>query len=169
MKERFFRKCKLSNHNNNKFILLLEKDVYPYEYMDEKDVYPYEYIDDWKKFDETLPEKEDFYSNLDMEDITDGDYVHLKRVGKDFETKNLGKYYDFYVESDILLLADVSENFRNMCLKIYKLDPTRFLTAPGLALQATLKKTKVKLYILIDIDMLLMVKKIRRGIFHSIH
>ena len=148
----------------------MEKDVFPYEYMDEKDVYPYEYIDDWKKFDETsLPEKEDFYSNLDMEDITDGDYVHLKRVGKDFETKNLGKYYDSYVESDILLLADVSENFRNMCLKIYKLDPTRFLTALGLAWQATLKKTKVKLYLLTDIDMLLMVKKIRRGIFHSIH
>ena len=74
-----------------------------------------------------------------MEDITDADYTHRKRVCKGFEMKNLGEYHDLYVQSDILLLADVFENFRNMCLEMYELDPTRFLTATGLALEAALR------------------------------
>ena len=74
-----------------------------------------------------------------------------------------------YVQSDILLLADVFENFRNMCFKIYELDPPKFLSAPRLTWQAALKKTKVKLDLLTDTDTLLMVKKgIRGGICHSI-
>ena len=72
-----------------------------------------------------------------MEDITDSDYEHAKRVFKYFEIKNIGKYHDFHVQSDTLLLADVFENFRNMCLKLYELGP-----APGLACQAALKKLK---------------------------
>ena len=105
-----------------------------------------------------------------MEDITDADYAHAKRVCKDFEIKNLGEYHDLYVQSNTLLLADVFENFRNMCLEIYELDPAKFLSAPGLAWQAALKKTKVKLDLLTDIDMLLMVEKgIRGGICHSIY
>ena len=96
---------------------------------------------DWEKVYETsLPEKEDIYSQLSMEDITDADYVHVKSVCKDFEI-NVGEYHDFYVGGDTLLLADVFENFRNMCLKIYKLDPAKFLSAPGLAWQAALKRT----------------------------
>ena len=103
-------------------------------------------MDDWQKFNETLlPEKEDFYSHLNMEDITDADYAQAKRVSKDFETENLGQYHDLYVHSDTLLLADEFENFRNMCLKIYELDLAKFLSAPGLAWQAALKMTKVKL------------------------
>ena len=67
---------------------------------------------DWEKFNETLlPEKEDFHSHLNMEDITDADYTHTKRVSKDFEIKNLGKYHNLYVQSDTLFLADVFENF----------------------------------------------------------
>ena len=82
------------------------------------------------KFNETsLPEKEDFFSHLNLEDITNADYAHAKEVCK--EIKNLGEYRDLYVQSDILLLADVFENFRNMCLKIYELDPGKFLSAPG--------------------------------------
>ena len=91
-------------------------------------------MDDWEKFNETsLPEKEDFYSHLNTEDITDPDYAHTKRVCKDLEIKNLGEYRDLYVQNDTLLLADVFENFRNMCLKIYELDPAKFPSAPGLA------------------------------------
>ena len=67
-----------------------------------------------------------------MEDITDADYAHAKRVCKDLEIKNLGEYHDLYVQSDTLLLADVFENFRNMYLKIYELDPAKFLSAHGL-------------------------------------
>ena len=133
----------------------------------QKGVYPYEYKDNWEKFNETsLPEKEDFYRHLNREDITDADYAH---VCKDFEVKNLGEYYDLYVQSDTLLLADVSENFRNKFLKIYELDPAKFLSAPGLAWQAALKTTWVNVDLLTDIDMLLMVEKgARGGICHSI-
>ena len=68
-----------------------------------------------------------------MEHITDADYVHAKRVCKDFEIKNIGEYNNFYVESDTLLLADVFENFRNMCIKIHELDPAKIFSAPGLS------------------------------------
>ena len=77
---------------------------------------------DWEKFNETLlPEKEDLHSHLNMEDITDADYTHTKRVSKDFEIKNLGKYHNLYVQSDTLFLADVFENFWDVCLEIYEL------------------------------------------------
>ena len=76
-------------------------------------------MDDWEKLNETtVPEKEDFYSHLNMEDITDADYARTKRVCKDFEINNLREYHDLYVQSDTLLLGDVFENFRNMCLEI---------------------------------------------------
>ena len=136
-----------------------------------KGVYPYENMDDWEIFNETsLPEKEDFYSHVNMEDITDADYAYAKRVCKNFEIENFGEYHDFYVQSDTLLLADVFENFRNICLELNERDPAKFLSAPGLAWQAALKKTEVKLDFLIDIDMLLMVEKgTRGGICHSIY
>ena len=103
-------------------------------------------MDHWKKINETsLPEKEDFYSHLNMEDVTDADYALAKRVCKDFEIKNVGKNHDLYVQSNTLLSADVFENFRNMCLEIYELDLVKIFSAPGLAWQAALKKTKVNL------------------------
>ena len=85
-----------------------------------------------------------------MEDITDEDYPHGRRVCKELETKNLGKYHDLHVQSDTLLLAHVFEKSGNMCLKIHKLDPTKFLSAAKLAWQGALKKTKVKLDLSID-------------------
>ena len=128
-------------------------------------------MDDWEKFNETtVPEKEEFYSNLNIEDITDADYVHAKRVCKELEIKNLGECYDLYLKSGTLLLDDVFENFREMFLKIYELDLIKFISGPGLAQQAALKKTKVKLELLTDIDMLLMVEKgIRGGICTAVH
>ena len=105
-----------------------------------------------------------------MEDTTDADYAHVKKVCKDFEINNLAEYHDLYVQSDTLLLADVFETLRNMCLEIYELDLAKFLSAPGLAWQSALKKAKVKLDLLTDIDMLLMVEKgISGGICHSIY
>ena len=97
-------------------------------------VYPYEYMDDWEKFNETsLPEKENFYSNLNMENITYADYLYAKRGCKDFEIKHWGEYHDFHVQSDTFLLADVFENFRNMNLRIYELYPAKLFSAPRLA------------------------------------
>ena len=128
-------------------------------------------MDSWQKFDETsLPDKEAFYSNLNMEYITDGDYRHGKTIFEYLINKNLGNYRDLYVQSDTLLLADVFENFRNMFVKVYELDPAHFLSATGLAWQACLKRTKVKLELLTNVDKLLMVEKgIRRGICHAIY
>ena len=104
-----------------------------------------------------------------MKDITDADYAHAKKVCKDFEINNLGEHHNFNVQSDTLLLANVFEKFRSICFKIHGLDPTHLLTAPGLSWQTALKKTKVKLDLLVDIHMLLMIEKgIRGGIFHSI-
>ena len=128
-------------------------------------------MDNRERFDETLlPDKEAFYSELKLEDITDEDYKHAQKVWEVFGIKDLGEYHDLYVQSDALLLADVFENFRDKCIKIYGLDPAHFLSVPGLAWQACLKKTKVKLELLTDIDMLLMVEKgIRGGICQAIH
>ena len=149
-----------SSERINKFVLLLRKGVYPYEYADT-----------WERFREiSLPRKKDFYSNLNMEYNSDIDYRHANNVFKVFKFENLGDYHDLYVQSDTLSLADVFNNFRDMCLKEYELDPAHFLSLPGLAWQACLKKTNIELELLTDQDMLLMVEEgIRGGICHSIH
>ena len=121
-------------------------------------------MDNWEKFDETaIPPKEAFYSTLNLEDINDEDYAHVQKVWDVFKIKNRGQYHDLYVQSDTLFLADVFENFRDKCIEIYELDPAHFLPAPGLAWQACLRKTKVELELLTNIDMLLMVEKGSRG------
>ena len=96
-------------------------------------------------------QKEDFYSHLNMKNITGANKAHAKRIFKVFETKNLGELYDLYFQSDTLFLANVLENFWNTCLEIYESDPARFLTAPGWAWQGALKKNKVKLDLLTNI------------------
>ena len=121
-------------------------------------------MDSLEKLKETkLPPKEAFYSRLNYEDISDEDYEHAIKVWKTFGMKTLQDYHDLYNEADVLLLADVFENFRDICIKNYKLDPAHYYTAPGLAWDAALKVTKVELELLSDIDMLLMVEKDIRG------
>ena len=108
-----------------------------------KGVYPYEYIDSWEKFNEiSLPPKEAFCSELNLEDIKDEDYEHAQKVWEVFEIKNLGEYQDLYVQCDTLLLADIFENFMDKCIEIHELDPAYFLAAPRLAWKACLKKQK---------------------------
>ena len=123
-----------------------------------KGVYFYEYIDGWEKFDETLlSDKESFYSKLNEEGISNKDYAHAQKIWEVFEIKSLGEYHDLYVQCDNYCLQ--------MCLKIleinviYELDPAYFVSAPGLAWQACLKKTGVKSELLTDYDMLLMVEE----------
>ena len=159
LKERLSSVYEFCGYDMNKFITLLREGIYPYEYMDE-----------WNKFDEKeLPSKESFYSNLTMEDISDMDYAHANNVFKKFDIKNLSEYHDLYVRSDTLLLADVLENFRNACMKNYELDPAHFVSLPGLAWQACLKKTNVELESITDYDMLLMIEDgVRGGICHAI-
>ena len=147
--KKFPNKYQLCNKDLNKFELLLRKGVYPYEYMDS-----------WKRFkEESLPDKESFYSELNKEGITDEDYAHAQKVSDALNIKNLGEYHDLYAQSDTALLVDVFESFRDKCIEIYELDPVHFLSAPGLAWQACFKKTEVKLELLTDNDMLLMFEK----------
>ena len=157
--ERFANTYKFCDNDLDKFIMLLRKGVYPYEYIDE-----------WDKFNEKIiPGKDSFYSNLTLENISETDYAHANNVFKKFNINNLGEYHDLYVRSDTLLLADIFENFRKSCLKNYELDPAHFVSLPGLAWQACLKKTNVELELLTDYDMLLMVEEgIRGGICHAV-
>ena len=140
-------------YSGNKFNLLARKGVYPYEYMDSLE-----------KLKETaLPPKEAFYSRLNDGGISDEDYAHAQNVWKTFKMEYFKDYHELYDKVDVLLLADVFENFRNICLKNYELDPAHYYTAPGLAWDAALKVTDVNLELLSDIDMLLMVEKGIRG------
>ena len=117
-----------------------------------------------EKLKETqLPPKEAFYSRLYDEGISDENYAHAKKVWKTFKMKNLEDYHNLYNQVNVLLLADVFENFRDICIKNYNLDPAHYYTAPGLARDAALKLTEVKLELLSDPDMLLMVEKGIRG------
>ena len=137
---------------DNKFDLMVRKGVYPYDYMDS-----------FKKFKEQLPSKEDFYSILNDEHISDEDYQHAQNVWKKFNLKNMGEYHDLYLQLDILLLADVFENFRKTCLEYYKLDPCHYFTSPALSWDAMLKMTNIKLELMTDIDMFQFIEKGLRG------
>ena len=133
-----------------------------------KGVYPYDYVSSIEKLSETqLPPKEEFYSKLNDGDITDDDYQHANKVWNTFKCQTIKDYHDLYLKSDVLLLADVFENFRATCLKHYNLDPAHYFTSPGLAWDACLKETGQELELLHDYDMLMMFERgIRGGITH---
>ena len=132
--------------------------------LQKKGIYPYEYMDSFERFDENqLPEKEKFYSSLSGEGITDEEYAHAQEVWETFGCQTLGSYHDLYVATDVLLLADVFENFRGVCQEKYGLDPAHYYTAPGLSWDALLKKTGVELELLTDLDMHLFIERGMRG------
>ena len=121
-------------------------------------------MDSFEKFERTeLPAKEHFYSILNDQDITNDEYNHTKKVWKMFKFKNMGEYHDLYLGSDVLLLADVFENFRKTCLQYYKLDPCHYFTSPGLSWDAMLKMTNIELELMTDIDMFQFIEKALRG------
>eukprot|EP00102_Acyrthosiphon_pisum_P012564 XP_008181781.2 PREDICTED: uncharacterized protein LOC103309046 [Acyrthosiphon pisum] len=129
-----------------------------------KGVYPYEYTDGWEKLDENiLPRKEDFYNTLTETDLCDEDYEYAKRVWDHFNFNTLGEYSDWYMKVDVMLLCDVFENFRDLCLDTYGLDPNYYYTAPGMSFDCMLKYTKVQLQLLSDYDQLLMMEAGVRG------
>ena len=138
-------------------LLLTRKGVYPYDYVSSID----------KLFETQLSSKEEFYSKLNDEDISDEDYQHAIKVWNTFGCKTIKDYHDLYLKSDVLLLADVFEKFRLTCIKNYKLDPAHYYTSPGLAWDACLKITGQNLELLSDYDMLMMFERgIRGGITH---
>jgi len=137
----------------NKRQLLLKKGIYPYEHMDA-----------FERFDETrLPKKEKFYSSLSGKGITDEEYADAQEVWATFGCQKMGDYHDLYVATDVVLLADVFENFRKVCQEKYGLDPAHYYSAPGLSWDALLKKTGVELELLTDLDMHLFIEWGMRG------
>lgn len=140
-------------NNTEKILLLLQKGVYPYDYMN-----------DFNKFNDTsLPPKHEFYSLLNKQDISDEDYARAQKVWKTFNLKTMGDYHDLYLNTDILLLADVFENFRTLSMNEYKLDPAHYYTSPGLAMDAALLKSDQKIDLFTDYEMYLMTEKGIRG------
>ena len=132
--------------------------------MKQKGVYPYDYMDSFNRFSEKkLPNKDDLYCILNDEHISDTQYVHAIKVWNAFKLKNIGGYHDLYLNSDVLLSADVFEDFRKTCMQYYKLDPCHYFTSPGLSWNAMLKMTAIKLELIIDIDMFQFIKKGMRG------
>ena len=132
--------------------------------LKQKGFYPYEYMDSIEKLKDTKPPPQQaFYSKLTGKGINNYNYNHVLNVWKTFKMKSLKEYHEVYNISDVLLLADVFENFRDICLKNYGLDPVYYYTAPGLAWDAMLKMTKINLELLSDIDKLLMIEKGIRG------
>jgi len=128
-----------------------------------KGFYPYEYTDCWEKLDETaLPPIENFYNILNEEHINIEDYEHAKKVWDRFNCTTLGEYSDCYLKVDVMLLVDVFENFRNLCLKTYGVDPNYYYTAPGMSFDCMLKYTEVELELLSDYDKIMMFEQ---GIF----
>ena len=142
-----------------------------YSLLTRKGVYPYEYINSWDRFNEIhLPPISVFHSNLNMSLISENDYQYAQRVWKEFGIHNLGDYHDLYLRTDVVLLANVFEAFRDTCLKHYKLDPAHFYKSPGLAWRACLKCTGIRLELLTDPDMLLMFERgIRGRITQAVH
>ena len=137
------------NYNCSKRELLIRKGIYPYEYMDS-----------WDKFKETsLPRKEKFYTNLNMSGVSDEDYKRACSVWREFGIRNMGEYHDLCLRTDVVLIANVFKSFRRVYLENYGLDPSHFYTAPGLAWKACLKKTGIRLELLLDPNMLLMLRE----------
>ncbi|XP_030757229.1 uncharacterized protein LOC115883085 [Sitophilus oryzae] len=129
-----------------------------------KGVFPYSYVDSFSKLDDTkLPPIDGFYNELRKEAIKQGDYERALNVWNLFKCQTLGEYSDIYLKSDVLLLTDVFENFREVCLQTYGLDPCQYFTAPSLSFDAALKTTSIELKLLTDLDMIHFFKHGIRG------
>ena len=157
----------LSSQLSDEHLVQLKK-VYPNDQqrkvLAKKGVYCYDYMDDFKKFEEEkLPDKSKFYSRLYKKDITNKQYKHAQNVWRTLNCKTMRDYHDHYLMTDILLLADIFENFRNISHNIFGLDPIQYYSLPGLSWDAMLKYTEVELDLITDIDMYQMVEKGMRG------
>ena len=158
-------------HGGRKLFGFEDYSELQYNPLTRKGIYPYEYMSSWNKFEESqLPPIEAFYSSLNMTNVNEGDYEHAQRVWKEFRIRNLGEYHDLYLCTDVILLTNMFEVFRDTCLEHYSLDPAHFYTSPGLPWKACLKKTGIRLELLANPDMLLMFEwGIRGGITQAVH
>ena len=151
------------NLKSNQFHTL-EKEMGTSELLKKKGVFPYDFMTGFDKLEANkLPPKKEFHSKLNNTDINDEDYEHAQKVWKTFKCKTMRDYHNLYLKTDVMLLADVMENYRNVCIDNYGLDPLWYYTAPGLAWDAALKISNVKLELLTDPNKYLMVESGIRG------
>ena len=131
-----------------------------------KSVYPNDYMDNFEGFNELkLPPTEEFYSRLNDLNVDVKDSEHAQQVWRHLNIKNMDEYHDLYLKTDVILLADIFENFRDVCVKNCKLDPAMYYTSPGFSWDALLKKTEIMLDLLSDVDKILFIENgIRRGV-----
>ncbi|XP_018399813.1 PREDICTED: uncharacterized protein LOC108777427, partial [Cyphomyrmex costatus] len=135
-----------------------------FDLLTRKGIFPYEYIDSVEKLDDTcLPPRESFYSSLTDSTVSESDYAHALNVWQQFSIRTLGEYSDLYLKTDVLLLTDIFENFRDSCVASYGLDPAYYYTLPGFTWDAMLKHTGVKFELLTDVDMVLFIERGIRG------
>ena len=146
-----------------KFIYLKKEFGEKFELLTQKGIYPYDYMDGIERFQEQLPPQKDFYSQLNDAGVSDEDYQYAQMIWKKFQIADLGDYHDLYLKTDVMLLADVFEEFRKICFENYQLDPAWYYTAPGLSWDALLKHSQIELELLSDPDHLLMFEKGIRG------
>ena len=140
-------------HDEDKFKAVCKKGIYPYDWFDND-----------RKFNaEKLPSKEEFYSRLNNENVSDENYEYAKKVWNLFKCKNFRDYHEIYLKVDTLLLADVFENFREASLNTYGVDPAHYFTTPGLAFDSLLKYSNAKIDYIKDSEILLFVEKGIRG------
>ncbi|KYM93940.1 hypothetical protein ALC62_15447, partial [Cyphomyrmex costatus] len=145
----------------SEFSALSDED---FDLLPRKGVFPYEYVDSVERLNDTrLPPRESFHSSLTGDTVSESDYAHAENVWQRFSVPTLGEYSDLYLKTDVLLLADVIENFRDSCVASYGLDPAHYYTLPGFTWDAMLKHTRVKFELLTDIDMVMFVKRGIRG------
>jgi len=144
---------KKDGYSNDQIQLVLRKGTYPYDFTSS-----FESL----KVTE-LPRKEEFFNKLNECHISDEEYQHAQNVWNSFNIDTLGSYSDLYLKTDVLLLAEVFNNFRSTCMEAYGLDPAHYYTTPGLSFDAALKMTGVKLDLLSDIDMVMFIEQGIRG------
>ena len=121
-------------------------------------------MDNFERFNELeLPPVQEFYSRLNDSNVGVKDYEHVQKVWKHFNIKNMGEYHDLYLKTDVILLADIFDNFRDLCVKNYELDPAWYYTSPGLSWDALLKKTEITLDLLSDVNRILFIEGGIRG------
>ena len=134
------------------------------ELLKRKGIFPYEYLDSFDRFKETaLPEKEKFYSRLNNTNFSDKDYEHALNVWKTFNMKTFGDYHDIYLKTDVLLLADIFENFRKLCLNYYRLDPCHYYGTPGISWDACLKMSGEMIELVTDSNIYLFLEHAKKG------
>lgn len=135
-----------------------------FQLLTQKGVYPYSYIDSREKLEETeLPSKQDFYDNLNECGISNKKYKFAQKVWNTFNIRSMREYTQLYLKTDVLLLADIFENFRDNCIRLYEIDPAHYYTLPGYSWDCMLKHTQVNIELFTEIDMLLFVERGLRG------